>query len=378
MGSKRKLVLAVAGAAGLVLALGAVFVMEYLDDTVRWEGDREQKLGGMSVLGALARMPNSKGAIMARATERSPESEAIRSLRTNLFLSRRRETYRSILITSPGDREGKSFATANLAVSFAAAGLRIVLVDGDMRRPTQHIIFDLPNFFGLADLLNRRTSPDEVVSGKGLQPTGISNLSLLSAGKIPPDPAILLNSPKLTLLMRALEERADIILVDSPPVLAVPDTVLLASECSATFLLVSNGVTTRTEANKAKRELLQHEINLVGAAFNHVKLRGGSYRSYYGYGTPDRLPLLTRLWARLRTNGTNGHVSDDPDHLLGLREMAAYLGIEPHTARRWCTDGRIPALKRNRRWYVREGDLQTMVTRQLLGETESESRQNLR
>ncbi len=373
MGSKGKLILAVAGAAGLVLALGAVFVMEYLDDTVRWEGERNDKLMGLPVLGAVARMPNSKGAIMARGTERSPESEAIRNLRTNLFLSRRRESYRSVLITSSGNREGKSFVTTNLAVSFAAAGLRTILVDGDMRRPTQHAIFDLPNFFGLADLLNRSTSPEEVVSGKGLQSTGVPNLSLLSAGKLPPDPAILLSLPNLPLLMQALGERADIILVDSPPVLSVPDTALLASECGATLLVVSNGVTSRAGLNKAKKELLQHKISLLGVAFNNVKLRGGSYHSYYGYGTSDRRSLLTRLWARLSVFGTDDRAIDDPDRLLGLTEMAAYLGIEPPTARRWCKDGRIPALKRNLRWYVRQGDLQAMVMRRLLGQPGGES-----
>lgn len=373
MGSKRKLVLAVAGAAGLALALGAVFVMEYLDDTVRWEDDRDQKSMGMPILGALARMPNSKGAIIARGTEQSPASEAIRNLRTNLFLSRHREPYRSVLITSSDNREGKSFVTANLAVSFATGGLRTVLVDGDMRRPTQHAVFDLPNFFGLADLLHRSTPPEEVVSGKGLQSTGISNLWLLSAGKLPPDPAILLSSPNLALLMRALEERADIILVDSPPVLSVPDAVLLASECSATFLVVNDGVTSHAKVNKTKKELVQYEVNLVGVAFNNVKQRGRSYYSYYRYGTSDRRSPLTRLWARLRIVGANGHATDDPERLLGLKETAAYLGIEPRTARRWCKDGRIPVLKRNWRWYVRRGDLQAMVTRQLLGEPEDES-----
>jgi capsular exopolysaccharide synthesis family protein len=242
-----------------------------------------------------------------------------------------------------------------------------------MRGPAQHAIFDLPNFFGLADLLDRGASPEEVVSGKGLQSTGVPNLSLLSAGRHPPDPAILLSSPNLALLMRALEERADIVLVDSPPVLSVPDAVLLASECGATFLVVSDGVTSRTEIKKAREELLQYEVNLVGGTFNKVKRRGRSYNAYYEYEMPGRRSLLTRLWSRLPIGGTNGHATDDPERLLGLKEMAAYLGIETRTARRWCRDRRIPALKRSLRWYVRRGDLQAMVTRQLLGKPEDRS-----
>jgi succinoglycan biosynthesis transport protein ExoP len=136
MGSKKKFVLAVSGIAGLVLALAAVLLIEYLDDTVRWEGDQNERVLGMPVLGAIARMPSRKGTIISRGTERSPESEAIRNLRTGLFLSRRRAPYRSILITSSNSREGKSFVTANLAVSFATAGLRTATCAGQPSTPS--------------------------------------------------------------------------------------------------------------------------------------------------------------------------------------------------------------------------------------------------
>jgi capsular exopolysaccharide synthesis family protein len=318
-------------------------------------------------------MPSSKGAIIARGTERSSESEAIRNLRTSLFLSRRRAPYRSILITSPGSREGKSFVAANLAVSFAAAGLRTILVDGDLRKPTQHVIFDQPNFYGVANLLDRAVPEEELVSGIRLQRTDVPNLSLLSAGKIPLDPTILLTSPHLALLAQGLQDRADIVLIDSPPVLTVPDTFLLASESDATLLVVNNGVSSRSATNKAKNELLQHDdINLIGMAFNKVKLRGSSYSQYY-YSAADRRSPLKQLWARLPVFSTDSHTPDDPDYPLDLRQMAAYLGIEPRIARRWCKDGRIPAFKRHLRWYARQGDLQAMVTRHLFAETEGES-----
>ena len=248
-------------------------------------------------------------------------------------------------------------------------------MDGDLRRPTQHAIFDLPNFFGLTDLLDRSTSAEDVASIKGLQTTEVPNLSLLSAGKVPLDPAILLTSPNLSLLMRALQERADIVLVDSPPALSGPDTALLASECGATLLVANNGVTSRSEANKAKAELLRHEgINLTGVAFNNIKLRGSSY---YGYGAPKQRPLSDRLWWPLSILGIdglrpNGHSSDDPDRILNLKEMAAYLGIQTRTARRWCQSGRIPAIKKGWRWHVRNGDLQAMVLHHLSRETKEE------
>jgi capsular exopolysaccharide synthesis family protein len=369
------LVLAVSGFAGLALALGAVFAIEYLDDTVKWEGGRYEKLMSIPVLGAMARMPNSKGAIIARSRERSPEAEAVRSLRTNLFMSRRRHPYASILVTSAGSREGKSFVVANLGVSLAAAGLRTVIVDADMRRPSQHVIFDLPNFFGLADLLDRSLSADEVASVRGLQTTEVPNLSLLSAGRIPLDPAILLTSPNLGLLIQALRERADIVLVDSPPALAAPDTALTASECGATLLVVNDGVTSRNDVDNAKKELLQQDgINLIGLAFNNVRLKGGSH---YYYTTTQSRSLLGQLRSQLSVLGlvdlgANGHAPDDPDRILGLREMAAYLGIQAGTARRWCKEGRIPAFKKRWRWYVRQGDLQAMVMHQLSSKAEAD------
>jgi hypothetical protein len=176
------------------------------------------------------------------------------------------------------------------------------------------------------------------------------------------------------LLTKALQEQADMVVIDSPPVLAVPDTVLLASECEATLLVVNNGVSSRSETSKAKKELLQRQdVNLVGVTFNNVKLRGGSH--YYYYGAASRRSLLNRLWTRLSVFSSNGHSFDDPDRPLGLREMAAYLGIEPRIARRWCKDGRIPAFKRQMRWYARNGDLHAMVTRHLLDGTGDESGQ---
>jgi capsular exopolysaccharide synthesis family protein len=240
-----------------------------------------------------------------------------------------------------------------------------------MRRPTQHAIFDLPNFFGLANLLDRNVPAEQVVSCRGLQTTGVSNLWLLSAGRIPLDPAILLTSPNLALLMQALQERTDIVLLDSPPVLSAPDSVLLASECSATLLVVSSGVATRTALKKAKNELLQHEVNLVGLTFNNIKLKSASY--YADHRKPARRLPLARLWARLPFVGANNHTVNSSEHLLSLREMSAYLGIQPRTARRWCKDGRIPAIKKKSRWYVREGDLQAMVMRNLLEEPTGES-----
>ncbi|MFZ5917160.1 MAG: polysaccharide biosynthesis tyrosine autokinase [Chloroflexota bacterium] len=375
IGSKTKMILGIAGLAGLALSMAAVFVIEFLDDTVKWEGSQDKKVTGMSVLGAVARMPSSKGAILARGSERSTEAEAIRALRTNLFLSRRRTPYRSILVTSCNSREGKSFVVANLGVALATAGLRTVIVDGDMRHPSQHAIFDLPNFFGLADLLDRSVSANDLASARGVQATEVKNLSLLSAGRVPLDPAILLTSPNLALLMRALQERADIVLLDSPPMLAVPDTSLLASEAGATLIVVNDGITSRADVNKVKKELLQLEdVNVLGVAFNNVKLRGGSH---YYYGAPARRPVWNRLLGQLAMLGiglfgANGHAPDDPDHTLDLKEMAEYLGIQLHTARRWCQDGRIPAFKSGRHWQVRRGDLQAMVLNHLSGEVRDE------
>ncbi len=189
---------------------------------------------------------------------RSPAAEAYQSLRTNIEFSSLDKTLHSLLITCPDTETTKSEALANLAVVMADAGDRIVVVDGDLRRPLQHEIFRVNGDVGLTDWLRNGGEPV-------LTETQIPNLRLLAAGPLPPNPVALLSSKRLAELLQVLAAEAEYVLVDAPPVLAVTDAALWASQVDGTLLAVTAGKTKREQAERAKGVLEKVQTNIVGA-----------------------------------------------------------------------------------------------------------------
>ena len=189
---------------------------------------------------------------------RSPAAEAYQSLRTNIEFSSLDKALHSLLITCPDTETVKSEALANLAVVMADAGDRIVVVDGDLRRPLQHEIFRVNGDVGLTDWLRNGGEPV-------LTETQIPNLRLLAAGPLPPNPVALLSSKRLAELLQVLAAEAEYVLVDAPPVLAVTDAALWASQVDGTLLAVTAGKTKREQAERAKGVLEKVQTNIVGA-----------------------------------------------------------------------------------------------------------------
>ena len=189
---------------------------------------------------------------------RSPAAEAYQSLRTNIEFSSLDKALHSLLITCPDTETMKSEALANLAVVMADAGDRIVVVDGDLRRPLQHEIFRVNGDVGLTDWLRSGGEPV-------LTETQIPNLRLLAAGPLPPNPVALLSSKRLAELLQVLAAEAEYVLVDAPPVLAVTDAALWASQVDGTILAVTAGKTKREQAERAKGVLEKVQTNIVGA-----------------------------------------------------------------------------------------------------------------
>ncbi len=189
---------------------------------------------------------------------RSPAAEAYQSLRTNIEFSSLDKALHSLLITCPDTETMKSEALANLAVVMADAGDRIVVVDGDLRRPLQHEIFRVNGDVGLTDWLRNGGEPV-------LTETQIPNLRLLAAGPLPPNPVALLSSKRLAELLQVLAAEAEYVLVDAPPVLAVTDAALWASQVDGTLLAVTAGKTKREQAERAKGVLEKVQTNIVGA-----------------------------------------------------------------------------------------------------------------
>lgn len=206
---------------------------------------------------------------------RSPIAEAYRALRTNLEFSNLDKSLRALLVTSAGAEEGKSTTLANLAVTIAQSGKRVILVDADLRRPTQHQIFELKNNVGLTDMAR----DDALLAAPPLQDSGVPNLQILTSGQLPPNPAEILGSKRMSEILVALLERADLILFDAPPVLAVTDAVVLSAKMDGVLLVVSAGKTKRENAKKARAQLEKINARILGAVVNNVKAEKGA--SYY-------------------------------------------------------------------------------------------------
>ncbi len=293
----------VAAILGAVAGAGLAFLLEYLDDTVKTPEDLQP--AGLGAIGVVQRVHGNgrqnESPIFAINQPKSLAAEAYRTLRTNLQFSSLDIPLRSLVVTSAVATEGKTTTAANLAVVMAQAGNRIVLVDGDLRRPSAHKLFNLPNGTGLTTAL---VEDPQALNGY-LQETEIENLRVLTAGPIPPNPQELLGSHRMRDLLRRLEEEADMVVLDTPPTLVVSDANVLAARASGVLMVVNTGRTRRAAVRQAVDGLRKVGANVLGCVLNMVRMRGARssyyyssyyYSHYYGDGgRGTRLGLMDRL-----------------------------------------------------------------------------------
>lgn len=269
-----------AAVVGGMLALGIIFLIEYLDDTVKTP-DQVLADTGLSTLGAIANI-KAEGppqTLITRIAPRDPISEAYRVVRTNLSFSAVDKGLRSLLVTSSSPGEGKSTTTANLAIVMAQTGMRVILVDADLRRPVQHKIFEKPNNQGLTTAVLDSETP----VSQHIQETAVPYLSLMSSGPIPPNPAELLNSQRMAQVLNELQEIADVVLIDTPPVLTVADASILGALVSGCLLVINTGKTRRDTFIGAAERLERTGATLFGVVLNRLALDKRGYNSYYYY-----------------------------------------------------------------------------------------------
>ena len=205
-------------------------------------------------------------------------SEQFKTIRTNINFSMPDKDLKTLLITSSTPSEGKSTVSSNVAVVFAQEGKRVLLVDADMRKPTVHHTFKLNNTRGLANVLTRQETIDEVI-----HESGIDGLQVVTSGPIPPNPAELLTSQTMKYVMQDLASQYDVVIFDAPPILSVTDSQILSNKCEGTILVVNSGVAEKAEVIKAKEALLASQANILGVVMNNFKLeRDHYYYQYYG------------------------------------------------------------------------------------------------
>jgi capsular exopolysaccharide synthesis family protein len=219
-------------------------------------------------------MADPRSTLITLADPRSPAAEAYRTLRTNLMFSGLDRALRTLVVTSPTPGVGKSITVANLAVTMAQSGKSTLLVDCDLRRPRQHEIWGVDNALGLTSMVLGEVEPP-------LVDVGVPNLWLLPSGPLPPNPADLLGSARMDEVISTLGEGADMLLFDTPPVIAVTDTALLATRLDGVLLVVRAGSTRRDHAQRAKELLERVNIRVVGAVITNAEVdtRLGGYYS---------------------------------------------------------------------------------------------------
>jgi capsular exopolysaccharide synthesis family protein len=206
---------------------------------------------------------------------RSPASEAYRTLRTNLMFSSIDHPLTTLVITSAGPDEGKSVTVANLAVTLAQGGTRTILVDADLRRPGQDEIWGLSQEPGLTTMLMENLAEPPVCD------VGVENLWVLPSGPLPAAPADLLGSPRMDAVIARLTERADVVLFDAPPVVAVTDAALLATKLDGLLLVLRAGATRRDFAERAKELLERINVRIVGVVLTNAQV-DSKMGAYYG------------------------------------------------------------------------------------------------
>ena len=220
---------------------------------------------------------DNKRKIVAAYDPKSPVSEQYRTIRTNIQFSSVDREIRSILVTSSAPAEGKSTTAANLAVVFAQQNRKVLLVDGDLRKPTVHYTFNLTNTFGLTSVLTRQIPLKEAVNG-----TSVPNLYVLTSGPIPPNPAELIGSHGMDQFLEDAMKVFDLVIFDTPPVLTVTDSQVLANKCDGTILVTYSGKTEVEHVLKAKESLLSAKGKLLGVILNGKKLQKSEQYYYYG------------------------------------------------------------------------------------------------
>jgi len=304
------LILAVIGGS---LALGTIFLIDYLDDRIKSPHDLHS-IVNTPILGTIARMQREEGSflrkgelkreegLIAEREPRHPVTEAYRSLRTNLQFSNVDESLQSLLVTSATPGEGKTTTASNIAVVLAQSGRSVILVDADIRKPQQHKIFGQSKIPGLTDALVAADAPLDFF----LRETTVSNLRILAAGKDAPNPAELLGSQRMNTLVAQLREIADVVVFDAPPLLAVTDAQVLAKQTQGVLLVINTEKTPRAMVARAVESLERTNVRLFGAVLNRLARSARSYYYYYDsyayyYEDDDsdpKPPRANRRWGK--------------------------------------------------------------------------------
>lgn len=281
---------------GLTSGVGLAFLMENLDNTISTP-EQAQAIASLPSLGmiplaaratgfeqarrqlSVASSPTERVELVSQSRPHSQMAEAYRALRTSLLLSSIGKPPKVILVTSSTPQEGKTTTSVNCALVLAQKGVRVLLIDADLRRPGIHKILGLVPRYGLSNLLSGSASLQQAISHSAVLP----ELSVISAGLLPPNPAELLASAEMKELIYRLSDQYDHIVIDSPPALSVTDAVVLSTLADAVILVIRAGKTTKQALRRTREILARVNAKTVGVLVNAVDFRSADYSHYYEY-----------------------------------------------------------------------------------------------
>lgn len=297
---------------GLVLGIALAFLLEYLDQTIKDPGDVE-KILEMPLIGIVPLIETEKAILESTREITKSIMEPFRAVRANLKHLAQQHKLRSLIVCSAVKGEGKTTLAANLAITFAMDGKRVILVDGDLRRSQMHKLFDLPKEKGIADYLQGTLTADEI-----LKPTSFPSLFIVTSGEQPHNPAELVGTTRFEQLVHDLRQKADLVLFDSPALLPVSDVITMAPKIDGVVMVIRTLWTPAKAAKQARNQLQRIGCSIYGSILNGVSRSKGYYPYYYGYygyysykyayeydDEPRRKPSLRELGLRIE-NGAKG------------------------------------------------------------------------
>lgn len=284
---------AIGGLGALVLAAIIIIFVDFFDNTVK-NSETLSHLSEKAVLGEVSEIPQTKKNEDERVSLMSKDVpfnvvECYKSIRTSIGFTLSTSDKKVFAVSSSNPGEGKSTASTNIAITMAEEGKKILLIDADMRKPVQHKAFNLKNKKGLSSVLSKMNKADECI-----QKTNIANLSVLTSGPIPPNPSELLSSSQTEQMLSELSEKFDIIIIDTPPVNVVSDSLNLSPHVAGMIAVVKSRSTTQDDVKELISKTELAHMNLLGFVISRVKTNGtgkyykryGKYKDYsYGYGT---------------------------------------------------------------------------------------------
>jgi capsular exopolysaccharide synthesis family protein len=301
--------------AGLLAGIGLAYLADFTDKSFRNPDEVRVRLG-LPVLGHVPFLQPDPDAVkkvaagelaldpmlLALFRPKSLEAEAYRAVRTALYFSVQGEGHRVLQVSSPNKGDGKSLMVANLAISMAQSGKKVLIIDADCRRPRQHKVFGLPNTHGTATVIAQGSDWKSAI-----QMTPVDGLWIMPSGPIPPNPAELLSSPRFSALLEAARPEFDYVLVDTPPLLAVTDPCVVAGHVDGLMLILRLSRQGRPQAERARQILLSLGVKILGVVVNGVTRQQGAgiYTSeHYDY---------TESYEQASDDGNDGYYYNEED-----------------------------------------------------------------